>query len=102
MLSRIENLTVTAIAVMVGVLLIFVIYSFSQVSNGHDRILEVVQSSAARLEALESNKAKATSKRFTSDDGEALMRCLRIPNQTPAREACLQAVEMQIAERAAK
>lgn len=97
--DRRENFAITALAVLVGCVLVFMIYSFSGVSEGHQRIEAIVSASAERLEALESNKAKATAKRFTADDGEALMKCLRIPNLTPAREACLQAVEMQIQAR---
>lgn len=99
MLDRRENITITILAVLVGCVLVFMVYSFSGVSDGHNRIEAIVTANGERLEALESNKSKATAKRFTSDDGEALMKCLRIPNLTPARESCLQAVEMQIAQR---
>ena len=42
---------------------------------------------------------KGTARRFTTDDAETLMRCLRIPNQTRAREACVSTVEQRIRNR---
>lgn len=88
MLERRDNITITVLAVLVGCVLIFMVYSFSGVSAGHARIEAIVTDSAARLEALESNKARATAKRFTSDDAAELMRCLEIPYAQ--RDVCLQ------------
>lgn len=102
MLDRNEHIVITILAVLVGCVLVFMVYSFSGVSAGHDRIEAIVSDSAERLYALEQQTSPATARRFTADDAEALMRCLRIPNLTPAREACLQAIEMQIATRANK
>lgn len=92
-------IAITALAVLVGCVLIFMVYSFSGVSAGHARIEAIVTDSAARLEALENNKVKATARRFTADDAEQLMRCLRIPNLTKEREECLRVIEQQINNR---
>ena len=42
---------------------------------------------------------KGTARRFTTDDAETLMRCLRIPNQTRSREECISTVERRIRNR---
>lgn len=99
MAERLNNIAIPFMAILIGCVLIFLIYSFSGVSAGHRRIEVIVASNAERLEALESNKARATSRRFTADDGEALMRCLRIPNLTKEREECLRVIEQQINNR---
>jgi len=97
--DRRDNIAVTALAVLVGCVLIFMIYSFSGVSAGHARIEAIVTSNAERLEALESNKVKATARRFTADDAEQLIKCLRIQNFTKEREECLSRIEQQINNR---
>lgn len=40
-----------------------------------------------RLDALEHNRAKATAKRFTSDDAQDMLLCIRL--KEPERCACL-------------
>lgn len=91
--DRKDNFAISALAVLVGCVLIFLIYSFSGVSDGHQRILEAVKINTARLEALETNKAVATANRFTSDDAAKLMRCLEIPYAN--REPCLAAIRQR-------
>lgn len=87
------------IAIMVAVILAVTTGLYIKAGNSHDEVLQVMHSNAARLEALESNKARATARRFTADDGESLMKCLRIPNLTPEREECLRVIEQQINNR---
>lgn len=87
---------VLAISVFLVVVTSVAVFFFGKVSIGHEDMLVILQSNAERLERLETNKAKATAKRFTADDAEALMRCLRIPNGTRAREECIQTVEQRI------
>lgn len=93
MLDRKENFAISALAVLVGCVLIFMIYSFSGVSDGYKRIEAIVSASAERLDALETNKAKATARRFTADDAADLMRCLEIPYSH--REPCLAAIRQR-------
>lgn len=57
----------------------------------------ILSSSAARLAALEASKAPATARRFTTDDAQALMRCLRIPYAE--RAPCLDALNDRIERR---
>lgn len=99
MLDRNENIAITILAILVGCVLVFMVWSFSGVSDGHDRIEAIVSDSAERLYALEQQTSPATARRFTADDAEAPMRCLRIPNQTRAREACVSTVEQRIRNR---
>lgn len=99
MLDQKENTIITILAVLVGCVLIFMVYSFSGVSDGHDRIESIVTSTSDRLYALEQQTSPATARRFTADDAASLMRCLRIPNQTRAREECLRIVEQRINNR---
>lgn len=97
-----ENLIVGAVTGFFGVVLAAAIYFFTGVTGDHGLMISLLSSTAERLEALETNKARATAKRFTADDAQALMACLRIPNLTPEREACLRSVETQITERSVK
>ncbi len=95
MSTRAESWTVSILAVLMGLGLIGIVATFSQsTSNGNS-----LQGVHARLDALETQKSPATARRFTADDGEALMRCLRIPNQTRAREECISTVESRIKNR---
>ena len=95
MSTRAESWTVSILAVLMGLGLIGIVATFSQsTSNG-----ESLEGVHARLDALETQKSPATARRFTADDGEALMRCLRIPNQTRAREECISTVERRIKNR---
>ena len=95
MSTRAESWTVSILAVLMGLGLIGIVATFSQSTSNGDS-LEGVH---ARLDALETQKSPATARRFTADDGEALMRCLRIPNQTRAREECISTVEHRIKNR---
>jgi len=80
------------IAIMVSVILAVTTGIYIQANNSHDEVLGVVQCNAARLEAMENNKAKATAKRWTSDDTMELIACLEHKNGTPARRACIDAI----------
>jgi hypothetical protein len=95
MSTRAESLTVSILAVLMGLGLIGIVATFSQSTSNGDSL----QGVHARLDALETQKSPATARRFTADDGEALMRCLRIPNQTRAREECISTVERRIKNR---
>lgn len=91
--DRRENFAITALAVLVGCVLVFMIYSFSGVSEGHQRIEAIVSASAERLEALESNKAKATAKRWTADDQMEYIACMEFANFSPERRTCLNRIK---------
>lgn len=93
MLDRKENLAITTLAVLVGCVLVFMVYSFSGVSEGHSRIEAIVTQSAARLEALESNKAKATAKRWTADDQMDYIACMEYANFSAERRACINRIK---------
>lgn len=95
MRSRAESWTVSILAVLMGLGLIGIVATFSQSTSNGDSLAGVHD----RLDALENQKAPATARRFTADDGEALMRCLRIPNQTRSREECISTVERRIRNR---
>ena len=95
MSSRAESWTVSILAVLMGLGLIGIVATFSQSTSNGDSLAGVHD----RLAALENQKAPATARRFTADDGEALMRCLRIPNQTRSREECISTVERRIRNR---
>ena len=95
MSTRTESWTVSILAVLMGLGLIGIVATFSQSTSNGDSL----QGVHARLDALETQKSPATARRFTADDGEALMRCLRIPNQTRAREECISTVERRIKNR---
>lgn len=90
---------VLAISVFLVAVTSVAVFFFGQASRDNDDMLAILQSNAERLERLETNKAKATSKRFTAEDAECLMRCLRIPNGTRAREECIQTLEQKIKNR---
>lgn len=87
-----ELTLMSAIAIMVAIILAVTLTLFSSVADSHKETLK-------RLESLETGRAAATAKRFTADDGTALMRCLRIPNLTPEREKCLREIETKIETR---
>jgi len=93
MLDRRENITITILAVLVGCVLVFMVYSFSGVSEGHARIEQIVRSTADRLEALEQNKAKATAKRWTADDQMEYIACMEYANFSPERRTCLNRIK---------
>lgn len=77
------------IAIMVSTILAITTGIYIHASNSHDEVLQVVQSNAARLQALEAQKSPATAKRFTSDDAQDLIACLEHKNGTPKRRACI-------------
>lgn len=85
------------IAIMVSVILAVTTGLYIQAGNSHDEVLQVVQSNAARLEALEAKKAPATAKRFTSDDAQDLIACLRLPK--PEQRPCLDAIQSRFTGR---
>jgi hypothetical protein len=95
MSSRAESWTVSILAVLMGLGLIGIVATFSQSTSNGDSLAGVHD----RLDALENQQVPATARRFTADDGEALMRCLRIPNQTRSREECISTVERRIRNR---
>lgn len=99
MLDRKEDITITILAVLVGLVLIFMIYSFSGVSEGHSRIEAIVTQSAARLEALESNKAKATAKRWTADDQMEYIACMEFANFSQERRDCIARIKARFQDR---
>lgn len=82
----------SAIAIMVAIILAVTLSLYSSATDSHQQTLK-------RLESLETGRADATAKRFTADDGAALMRCLRIPNLTPEREKCIREIETKIETR---
>ena len=92
MSSRAESWAVSILAALMGLGLIGIVATFSQSTSNGDSLAGVHD----RLDALEQQTSPATARRFTADDAEALMRCLRIPNQTRAREACVSTVEQRI------
>jgi hypothetical protein len=79
MTQRHETATTLGISLVVGLVIVLAIRFFSGMSSDHEEMLTYLQSQSERLEALEQNKAKATSKRWTSDDTMELIACLEIP-----------------------
>jgi hypothetical protein len=69
-----------AIAFVVAVSLALLVTLFSSASSDHEEILTYLRAADERLEALEHNRAKATAKRFTSDDAQDLLLCVRLPH----------------------
>ncbi len=95
MSSRAESWAVSILAALMGLGLIGIVATFSQSTSNGDSLSGVHD----RLDALEQQTSPATARRFTADDAEALMRCLRIPNRTLAREECIRTVEQRIRNR---
>lgn len=93
MLDRKENITITILAVLVGCVLVFMVYSFSGVSEGHQRILMALETNSERLEALETNKSKATAKRWTADDQMEYIACMEFANFSPERRTCIERIK---------
>lgn len=87
-----ELTLMSVIAIMVAIILGVTLMFFASSIDSHKETLK-------RLESLETGRAAATAKRFTADDGAALMRCLRIPNLTPEREKCIREIETKIETR---
>lgn len=80
--SKIESITyrlVVAISVFLLAALLWAVLFFGGMSDNHDAMLHHLQNQSERLDALKHNKAKATAKRWTSDDTMELIACLEIP-----------------------
>ena len=95
MSTRAESWTVSSLAVLMGLGLIGIVATFSQSTSNGNSLAGV----HARLDDLENSKTKATSRRWTADDQLEFMRCMRFPNLTLAREACLRTIEQSIKNR---
>lgn len=95
--QRAELWSIAALSVLVAVAMIVAVMYFSCLENRQSKIISIVEVNAARLDALEHNKAKATARRFTADDYLALAQCLRIPYKE--RDACLDEIAVRISNR---
>jgi len=69
-----------AIGVLVASTLILLVSLFSSASSDHEEIITYLRSADERLTAIEAGRAKATAKRFTSDDAQDLLLCVRLPH----------------------
>lgn len=96
-LQKSETWLIIGMSVITCMALLVAIFMMSRVPDDHDQLLTEVQKNGTRLESLEKMKTPATARRFTADDGQALMRCLRIPY--PQRQPCLDTVQQRIESR---
>jgi hypothetical protein len=69
-----------AIGVVVASTLVLLVSLFSSATSDHDEIITYLRSADERLAAMEQGRAKATAKRFTSDDAQDLLLCVRLPH----------------------
>ena len=79
------------IAIMVSVILAVTTGIYLQASNSHDEVLSVVRDNSTRLQAMEAQRSPATAKRFTSDDAQDLIACLRL--NKPEQRPCLDEIQ---------
>jgi len=75
------------IATVVSVCLIVLVGLFSSATSDHDEIITYLRSADERLAAMEQGRVRATAKRFTSDDAQDLLLCVRLPHAE--RGVCL-------------
>lgn len=90
---RIEAVASIVIAGLVALALILALMFFSGVDTDHVQMLDYLQRQESRLEALESNKAKATAKRWTADDQMEYIACMEFANFSPERRTCINRIK---------
>lgn len=90
---RIEAVASIVIASLVALALILAARFFSGMANDHGEMLGYLERQESRLEALESNKAKATAKRWTADDQMEYIACMEFANFSPERQTCLNRIK---------
>jgi hypothetical protein len=96
-LSKSETWLVVILSAITCLALLVAIFMLSRVPDDHNQLLDAVRANGTRLETLEAMKVPATARRFTADDGDALLRCLRIPYSE--RDPCLEAIRNRIRDR---
>ena len=83
MTTAIERWTyriVLAISVFLVLVLAWAVLFFWEMDGHQDRLLAQVEANGQRIAAMEQGRAKATAKRFTSDDAQDLLLCVRLPH----------------------
>ena len=82
MTTNIERWTyrmVMFISLFLTVVLVWAVLFFWEMDTYQSRLLAQVEANGQRIAAMEAGKVKATAKRFTSDDAQDLLLCLRLP-----------------------